>query len=171
MSNLHDKIKKIHQLSVSGIDGEMITAKRLLAEICKKHSITLEEVFSEKLEEFEIKITSVDNQYLFTHCVKKIDNYVKVRYYIEDKQTKIVVTTKIKWLQIIDLYNFHKKQFALEKKKIIYSFEQAYYSKHDLFYRQAQAEQPSKSDTDIDLAQFLAIYKTLDNTIYLKALQ
>jgi len=164
--SLIDRAKKIYELSVRGIDGEKENAKRMLDLFLKKYGLTLEEIAGDVRKSRVFKISSNDDEFLLIHSVKVTCDSGIYKSVVE--KYRVVDLTDYEFIQVSELYEFHKQNFKTEKKKVINSFEQAYYHKHGLFdfvvKKEPDPNRKPKKDPEINLEMVMSIYNGMKNS-------
>lgn len=147
------KVKKIKALSERGIGGEKEAARKLLAALCAKYGIAEEEISEEKKYEYWFHVrTSVLKLFLqvYSSMFGATERYTTELSIFRSKQGKDIRCqfTPAEYIEFSQLWEWHRKNYLVERKKMRKLFESGYVQKHKLF------------PTEID-----PIYKNKDNKL------
>ena len=114
------KLQKIKRLADSGIEGERITAQRMLKKLLLEYKLTIEDITQEDKEityVFKNVVTNIDLE-LFSQIFMMVKNVGSMKY--SKRKSEIIVSCREDQAKrISDLYKFHRKQLKKELKKII----------------------------------------------------
>ena len=132
-----DKAKKIQALADGGYMGEAETAKRKLESYLLKYGLTWEDLSQESVQDYDFKVSGnvekiIFNQVIYTIFGKGNQDLVRGRYR-NRPGVKWVRLTPRQFVDVFELYAFHKKNVKKEFKKMTDRFLSAYASDHRLF--------------------------------------
>lgn len=166
------KLRKIKRLADSGIEGERITAQRLLKKLLIEYELTIEDITQEDKEityVFKNVVTDVDLE-LFSQIFMMVKNVGSMKY--SKRKSEIIVScTEDQAKKISDMYAFHRKQLKKELKKIQKETTTAYIYKHNLYL---DVEEGSEDAEKIDyetLMRILRIKDGMEDVSYLLKLE
>lgn len=133
--SIKEKLKKLLRLAEQGDAGERDNARRLLERLCDKYRISIDELFDDnqvKLYTFEIGRDKVYFN-LFLQCYCKVLNRNNMSHWKVAKNKVAVQLTALQYVELSNLFAWHKDNFNKELKKIKNDLFTAYCSKHRLF--------------------------------------
>lgn len=155
MEQIIDKLKKIKSLADRGVAGEAIAAQQQLEKLLAKHGLTIQDLFNEERKERKFKVNNADEMIFYQICFSIIGNRTKQGWrYKHEKAVKYMELTDVEYIDILQQFDFHRKQLAKEKKKSIKTLETAYVYKHNLFNCD-KSDTPSESK--MTMAEYLSI--------------
>lgn len=130
-----DKAKKIQALADGGYMGEAETAKRKLEDYLLKYGLTWEDLSDETARDYDFKVSgeierTIFNQIIYTIFGKETPPR---GYYQGRKGVKWITLTPRQFVEVSELFSFHKKNAATEYKKMTDRFLSAYATDHKLF--------------------------------------
>ena len=166
------KLQKIKRLADSGIEGERLTAQRMLKKLLLEHNLTIEDITQEDKEityVFKDVVTSIDLD-LFSQIFMMVKNIGSMKY--SKRKSEIIVSCREDQAKrISDLYKFHRKQLKKELKKIQEETTTAYIYKHNLYPDvEADSENPEKMDYET-LMRIMCIKDGMEDVSYLLKLE
>jgi hypothetical protein len=154
-----ERAKKILALATRGVGGEKTNAEKLLTALLAKHGLTLEDLGQDTTKPRSFQTRNEEEEYLIHHCTRKTNPDLKV-WKSQMRGWRVVDATDYEYIQISEMYEFHRKNYAEERKRVLYNFDQAYYAKHDLFIQRDPGSEPPKTtpspDIDLKLIQSMA---------------
>jgi hypothetical protein len=121
MSKHIELAKKLKALADRGIDGEKQTAEKMLADLLKKHKITIEEIEGEKTEDYYFTFKDKSHR-LWFQIVKTVNTTIKcygpfpagkVKQYAL-KGNYMIICTPCEYIEIEAKYNFYKNLYDQE---------------------------------------------------------
>lgn len=135
MENIIDRLKKIQELARRGEKHEAAVAKKMLEGQLAKYNLTLADINENTRKKRSFKSSNNTQAVLFL-CVMTIvgGKRISEMYYIRSKpNVNYIDVTDVEYFDILQLYEFHKRQFTKEAKANKKAFELAYQRKHNLF--------------------------------------
>lgn len=142
-------IKKVHELAINGVDGEMEAAKSKLNALLAKYDLKIEDVIgsNEPITEYEFRYDKKHKRLFFQIVSSVIPDWDGVHYKINQRSNTynfvIIYATKLQYVEIMDKYDFYTKDFE-EQMKIFYG---AYVQKNQLYANK------SSSNDDRELSE------------------
>lgn len=127
MSKHIDLAKKLKALAEKGIGGEKINAEVMLNALMKKHKIIIEDIESDKLEDYYFNLGKSEftllNQIVkhvnySTKCYGEFTKEVIKKYFL--KGNYMITCTASNYIEIEAKYNFYKRLYD-EELDIFYS--------------------------------------------------
>lgn len=145
-----ERAKKILELVNRGVDGERENAEKLLEKILTRNGLVLADILEDETKYRRFKVYDKEEAFLFRHSVGVTNPGIKVSY-DGDKMHRRINCTDYEFVQISELFKFHRKNYFIERKKILTNFDAAYYNKHNLFFNDGKKDdQPHTPNPDID---------------------
>lgn len=162
MDKIIDKLKKILALAERGEQGEARNARIKLENELKKHGLTIEDLRSELKIPRVFPYKTKDEMTIFFQVLlllfgRKSEETNSARYNSKRKQLYINLTD-LQYIEMLNMWEFHRKQFNKEKKRLLRDCLEAYVNKHSIFDPNAE---PSDTD-DIDWEKLIRIMKLAD---------
>lgn len=133
--SIRSKVLKLQALAERGEKGEAINARRLLDQLLAKYGVSLEEIVEAQEEKQPYTFNVKENGYgftLFTQCYFNVTNEKRMSY----RQRRRYVTvelTKMQYVELKALYDWHYKQLTKDMKRMQKEFTEAYIQKHRIF--------------------------------------
>lgn len=164
--SIKSKVLKLQALAERGENGEALNAKRLLDQLLAKYGVTLEDIVGAQDEVDRYVFNVKENGYgltLFIQCYFKITgekrmSYGKHRRYIS------VDLTKLQYVELKSLYDWHYKQLSKEIKRMQKEFAEAYIQKHKIFNtREDDSDSEDKELTPEDIERLLRVLRYMDS--------
>lgn len=159
METIKDKLKKIKALSEQGYFGEAENAKLLLNRMLEKYNLSLNDLKNDELIVRKFKVERMFNT-VFVHIVAKItgDRYRDIFYYKGKPSVQHIQLTDYEFVEIQQMFDFHKKQYKKEFEKQILIIKKAYIHKHNL----AQDSTGDSESKDVDMDEIRNILSAMD---------
>lgn len=159
MDKIIDKLKKILALAERGEQGEARNARIKLENELNKYGLTIDDLRSEHKISRIFPYKTKDEMTLFFQilisvCGRKSEETEGARYNSKRKQISVNLTD-LQYIEILNMWEFHRKQLNKEKKRLLRDLIEAYINKHDIFDPNAE---PSQID-DIDWERINRIMK------------
>ena len=166
------KLQKIKRLADSGIEGERITAQRMLKKLLLEHNLTIEDITQDGNENVYVfkKIVTDFDLTLFSQIYMTVKNVGSMK--IKRGRNDLTVScTEEQAKKISDMYAFHRKQLKKELKKIQEETITAYIYKHNLYPDvESEGENSEKMDYET-LMRILRIKDGMEDVSYLFKLE
>lgn len=127
------RIEKLKALVDRGVGGERENAERLLRELCATYGFRPEELLDEETYTYEFRFKdSLRKLFLqtFSSLFGTKQEYMTIRCY---KGFLRVDLTRAQWIQLTEVWEWHKKNFAAERRRIRKLFERAYFEGYNLY--------------------------------------
>ena len=169
MDSIKQKLLKIKALAEQGVEGEAIAARNQLAKLLEKHGMTIEDLCSENKKLRPIQILRVEAP-LFSQILWKVtgeENHPIFTYKGQSKLLRVVELTDRDYIDFQQLFEFHRRQLAKERKKCLETLYTAYIHKHDIF-GQSDGKQSENSMTEEQLRAIIAMMSGLENATFHK---
>lgn len=139
----------------------------------RKHGLTIEDLRSElkipRIFPYKTKEEmTLFFQILISVCGRKSEETKGSQYNSKRKQI-FVTLTDLQYIEILNMWEFHRKQLNKEKKRLLRDLIEAYVNKHDIFDPNAE---PSQID-DIDwerIARVMKLANGMEDIYYRKSL-
>lgn len=160
------KVKKIKALAERGIGGEKEAARKLLAVLCAKYGISEEEISEEKKYEYWFRVrTSVLKLFLqvYSSMFGATERYTTELSIFRSKQGKDIMCqfTPAEYIEFSQLWEWHRKNYLVERKKMRKLFERGYVQKHKLSPTEIDPKYKNK-DTKLTFEEMCAIEAMAD---------
>lgn len=139
------KIKKLKALAERGIGGEAVNAQTLLSSLCEKYGIKEEELDKEEefWYDFEMR-ESVKGLFLqvYVSIYGTTEKYLKGIQFWKRGSKKIIrcKLTPSEFIELSQLWEWHRKNYLAERKRMRELFKRAYYHKFHLFPKETCEE-------------------------------
>lgn len=128
------RIEKLRALADRGVGGEQLNAEKLLRELCATYGYRPEELLSEEKKQYEFKIRKSLTQLflqVFASLFGTKEEWMKIRVYRDG--SILCELTKAQWIEFSELWEWHKANFAAERRRMRKLFEKAYYEGYGLY--------------------------------------
>lgn len=140
-----DRLNKIVRLAKFGVGGEKENADRVVRKICAKYGLSYEEVMQGVgAQEFEMTCKTSEVpllvQVICRYALLDADAGVKGGPTGRGIETIYFHTTKEKYEETVNAFHVLKRLFKEEEKKIRAAVADAFYIKHDLYYKMKPGE-------------------------------
>jgi hypothetical protein len=140
VDSITKKIKKIHQLSERGIDGEAKAAKALLEKMLSKYGLTMDDLNQTELKQKWFRFRNPYERQLILQCASKVkdDPNLNIQTSINHPDKVFISMNEWQYKEMLSLLKEHKE--ALNKK--MEALFDAYLNKHDLFANSGEYDTP-----------------------------
>lgn len=136
MTPNEERLMKIYELALNGVDGEKDTAKALLDKLMTKYGVSLDSITDDnKTDYYLFKYKDKIQEQLLTQTVYKVTNKTEM-YVVRNALTGRVPRTKVEVkctaaqrVEIEFLYDFYCSLWEKEQKALLSAFIQ----KHKIF--------------------------------------
>lgn len=175
MDKIIDKLKKLLALAERGEKGEAYNARKILERELEIHGLTIEDLHSELVKDRVIPYKNKQEesllvQILVSVCGRDSDSFQQATYDSRKKEVYIKLTD-INYIDIINMWNFHRKQFIVEKKRLLKELFSAYVNKHNIFDPN-DTSTTNKDDIDWEeIHRIMSLCNSMDNVTYHKQLE
>lgn len=171
MDNIIEKLKKIKELAERGDAGEAIAAQEQLEKLIAKYHIKIEDLFDDTLKPRSFKVKRDENVIFTQVALSVIGNRAKKAYYYRDKPSVTYLElTDVEYIDITNLFDFHKKQLQKEKEKAVKTLLVAYVHKHDLFNIDSDDKPKESKMTFEEYLDIMAVKDRLEDVSFHKQL-
>jgi hypothetical protein len=167
MEKIIEKLRKVQRLAESGNLHEANVAKTLLKQQLEKHGLSIEDLICgqkfKRYFEVPVKLRSV-----FFMCVIHLLGTTRGLYRSVGHRTSLhVEVTDLEYIELTQLYEFHKRNFLKELKKEMKAFEVAYQYKYDLYapVDTNNSEEQTKFSQE-EIINILRISAAMENVTY-----
>ena len=129
------KAKKIQALADGGYMGEAETAKRKLEDYLLKYGLTWEDLSDETARDYDFKVSGEIEIRIFNQVIYTVFGNTETPFgtYKGKRGIRWATLTPRQFVEVSELYAFHKKNAIQEYKKMTDRFLSAYASDHQLF--------------------------------------
>lgn len=162
--SIKSKVLKLQALAERGENGEARNAKRLLDQLLEKYGVTLEDIVGAQDEVDRYVFNVKENGYgltLFIQCYFKVTENKRMSYG-QNRRYITVELTKLQYVELKSLYDWHYKQISKEIKQMQKEFTEAYIQKHKIF-SQRENDSEDKELTPDDIERLLRVLRYMDN--------
>lgn len=173
MDKIIDKLKKILALAERGEEGEARNARIMLENELKKHGLKIDDLRSEIKKERIFPYKNKDEMTIFFQLLlslfgRKSEEISSARYNSKGKRLYVNLTD-LQYIEILNMWEFHRKQFNKEKKRLLRDCLEAYVNKHDIFDPNAEPSQTDKVDWE-KLIRIMKLANGMEDIQYRKSL-
>jgi len=164
MELIIEKLKKIKKLAEEGFDGEMQAAVYLLNQQLKKHNLTIDDLQDEVEKERCFTAIGDNERFALLMCCLKvigIDRSYGLKYYRGELKKQYISLTEIEYIDISQMFDFHKKNMKKEFEKMVLDFQKSYQYKHGLYA--SENSEKHKSNYKPSYSEWLKIKQFADN--------
>jgi hypothetical protein len=176
--NIRERLQKLLTLSQRGVGGEASAAKAALERLCSRYGVSMKELFdTEKRKEYRFEIgRGKDNMDLFIRCFSQVVHETKGIMYRKPTTSSILIDrlTTAQYIDIYQLFEWHKEHYKREKEDVMRAFRTAYVVKHRLLYDSElndDDDKPITPETRRKLARANAIMEWMSSATYHKLLK
>ncbi|GAP73062.1 hypothetical protein SAMD00024442_6_11 [Candidatus Symbiothrix dinenymphae] len=170
-----EKLQKIKALSERGECGEAMNAKRMLEKWLLKYNITLDDLSSDEKKRQCFNVNHSNGSLgVFLMCALKLFGMSRSKdiFYYKGQKSKIYIElTNLEYSEMMQFYDFHKKNFEKERKKMLIEFEQAYQYKHDLYATDNEdGKKSERKQSEEEIMRIIRLVQSLEDVTYHKQL-
>lgn len=160
------KIRKLQALAERGVGGEATNAKILLSALCEKYGIDESKLDEEEKQWYEFEMrTSVQKLFLqlYVSIYGTTERYLKEVELWKRGRKKIVKCkfTRAEYIEFSQLWEWHRKNYLAERKRMRELFEIAYFDKFKMYASETcdeyEAQRSKKKDDDFTFEDLMAI--------------
>lgn len=134
--SLRARLLKLKALSEGGVGGEAENARVLLGRFLDEYGLPLEAFLAPEAEAkprvFRSIGTSGITFTLLLQCYCKMTDAREMRYRVIGRNL-IIDLTDYQYAELRSMFDFYRKQFAKEKKRVMDEMLSAFLQRHDLF--------------------------------------
>ena len=171
MNNIDHKIKQLYILSLRGVGGEAVAAKKGLDRLLKKYNMTIDSVISEEPKERELPTRTKVECQLCSQIVYAVLGKSGKSYGYKGSMGTYSKLTDAQYVEVSELLSFHKKHIKKEAKVLMEKFRLAYYQKHRLFPTCDADEAPNQKKLSLDeQMEIMAMANNMSDEKYQKKL-
>lgn len=132
------KLQKLKTLAEKGVEGEKENAKRLLSSLCKKYGIDEKMLFKEEKQWYEFEMrTSVKLIFLqlYVSIYGTTERYLNevTHWKRGNKYVAKCLFTRAEYIEFSQLWEWHRKNYLDERKRMRELFRKAYIEKFKLY--------------------------------------
>ncbi len=120
---VQERLKKILQLSIRGVDGERENAKRLLGTLLQKHGLTIADLSEEEKTHCFFAVREKSDLDLLIQIVSKVTQSGSIGYRHKGRQY-IFELTAVQLVEVELLYSEYKRALAKEQAILFRAFIQ-----------------------------------------------
>lgn len=177
--SLRARLMKLKALSESGVGGEAENARVLLGRFLDEYGLPLEAFLAPEAEAkprvFRSIGTSGITFTLLLHCYCKMTDARKMRYRVIGRNL-IIDLTDYQYAELRSMFDFYRKLFAKEKKRVMDEMLSAFLHRHDLFPANLSVEdggdeEELSPEERMRLNRIVSMAKGMDATSYHKQLE
>jgi hypothetical protein len=170
MESIIEKLKKIQVLAQRGEMGEMQAAKRKLEELLAKYGLTLDDLNDNALRERVLTVPK-DVEILFVQCCFKIIGAKRTGQIWYVKSEKHAELTDMEYIELRQLFDFHRANYRCELKKLKKDFENAYQFKHGLYCSDSSETTNDKPLSRKEIEAIIRLSSGLSDVTFHKAIE
>lgn len=115
------RLQKLLALAERGVDGEKVTAQRMLQKLLNKHSLTIEDLLDDQVGDHEFKFKSADERTLLTQTVFKVLNKPTIRAGMIGKSLW-VKCTQIQAVEISTHWEIYRREYKKQTRALLSAF-------------------------------------------------
>jgi hypothetical protein len=175
---IKDRILKIKNLAESGCQGEAIAAQRALERLLEKYDLSLDDICDDRPEWRWIKTgRSKDVKEILFQCFFQITDKSDCKYRELKQYGEIgFELTSAQYADLMSLFEFHSKQFKIERDKLLKNLCKAYIHKHEIWHKtdtpdNDEETQRKRKPIDVDeLRYILFLVNSFEDVTYHKQL-
>lgn len=175
MDKIIDRLKKLLSLAERGYQGEADNARRILEAELLKHGLTIEDICSDNRKQRTFKYNSKPER---TLLIQVFVNYLggkhkafKESTFNKNSKKVWIELTDLEYIDIQDMYEFHKSHFRKERNRLLNDMLSAYVQKHKIF--DSDPEESDRDDKDIDweeLKRIFTLSASMEDVSYRKSI-
>lgn len=164
--SIKSKVQKLQALAERGEKGEAINAKRLLDQLLSKYGVSLEEIVEAQEEKQQYTFNVKENGYgftLFTQCYFNVTNEIRMSYR-QHRRYVVVELTKMQYVELQALYDWHYHQLTKELKRMQKEFTDAYIHKHRIYGKRSDENNEEERElSPEDIERLLRVLRYMDS--------
>lgn len=122
---MKERLRKIYELSVRGVDGERENAQKLLTSLLARHRLTIEDLIGEEKIHHEIKYRGkLQRKMLLQIVAHVIGDLEKVEVYTRRNRKELLIfdLTASEIAEVELLYSEYWKAFEKEQERLLSAF-------------------------------------------------
>ena len=175
MEKIIDKLKKLLALAERGEAGEAQNARRILENELRKHNLTLEDLASDKRKNYVFPYKDKDErrllvQILVNVCGSKSEAFNESTYNSKKKRLYAYLTD-MEYIDVSNMYDFHRKHLRKEKERFLKDLFSAYVNKHNIFDKDPSERTNSDEEVNWDeIRRILHLAEGMEDVQYHKAI-
>lgn len=179
ITSIQRKFSKVVDLYKQSVGGEKKSALDKMERMCLKYGID-KELFLNEIKEHIIKFSSVDDKHLFISIL--LHNYKSSSPVCESfgiyNANKYpcygsIHTSECDFINLKNQFDFYKRQFLKERRKILKNLFSAFILKNQLFPIEQESEEKTKS-SELNFEEKQSIFAmadTMDNIKFKKEIE
>lgn len=158
------KLDKVKNLALRGVGGEKAAALNLLEQLASKYGILVEELWENQKHTYEFSMPATMT-FIFTQTFISrfgvADEWKELKQYKTRKGiTMEARLTRAEYIEFNALYEWHKKNYAAERRRLKKLMKTAYLAKYNLYashYSEEYEELRNNKSKEISFEDVLAI--------------
>lgn len=173
MPNQKERLKKLYELALNGIDGEKENAKLILDRLLKKYNISIDELDEETVNDYKIEYHGKEQGRLLSQTVYKVTgecgNCSALRYTRSGRPCNVQLSVRCTAAQKVEiefLFNFYTILWEKERE----AFFTAFIQKHRIFGELKDGEEGVKL-SDEEVKKLLAYMNGMSDETPLKQIE
>jgi hypothetical protein len=154
---MHERLRKIYELSLHGVGGEKRNAKELLDELLRRQRLTVRDLVAEERQKFRFGWTHEWEFTLLMQVIAKVTNQIELSSYVvrDDERARLYSLTPAQAVEVDFLYEEYRAAFAQEQERLL----QAFVQRNEIFPAQ-QSERPER--TAAELAEIERMFQMME---------
>lgn len=144
------RIEKLYALMMMGVGGEQETAERMFHEMCQKHDLTIRDFKDDVTRKVRFYYkTSYDKTIISQTLYKILSGTERKVYSCSHPHRRVSADlTKSEAAVADQMVAFHRRQWKIEKNRVLEDLALAYIHKHNLFPSECDGDEGSDSNID-----------------------
>ena len=172
--SIREKLRKLQALAERGEVGEARNARAAIERICAEYGVSIEELATEEKQRYSFKVPKsgpLHDIFLQCYCIT-LD--VDAMEFWKGEGTIIVKLTRLQYVELSNLWNWHKDNFSKELEETKDALLLAYLRKHHLYGDNKGDEVRTRELTEKEktaLLRSVLMSDSLSNRTYQKQLE
>lgn len=172
--SIREKLRKLQALAERGEKGEARNARAAIERLCRQYGVNIEELAEEETKKYTFEIGQKPLlRELFQQCYSKVADTNKLRYWKQGKTKVIFELTRLQYVELSSLWDWHKEHFIKELEETKSALLISYCRKHTLYSTNedgGEHREPTKAE-HAALLRSLLLDGTLSDEMYQKRLE
>lgn len=171
MESIIDKLRKIKKLADEGFVGEAAAAKAMLSKLLDKYNLTIDDLSDTTIKPRLFFAKGAHDKRVFLYCCAKVlghERGIEAAYDRRKPYNVYIDATDYEFVELSNLYAFHKANFKKEFDKALEEFYAAYRYTHDLY--PSDVEETTGDIDEETVKRILAYIGGMGKVQYLKQL-
>lgn len=165
MTDKKERLKKLYELAMRGVDGEKEQAQAILEKLLKKYAMTLDELDEDIINDYELEYHGKEQDTLLMQTIYKVtddkNSFCHLRYTYSGRKCRTrlnVRCTAAQKAEIEFLFAFYVRVWKKEREALL----QAFIQKHKIFGNLKDSEKPQECSPE-ELEKMYALMSGLSD--------